>query len=285
MTKMHRKLNRSPAGDVGIAVILALFGAFMVLPMVFSISNSLKPFDEIWVFPPRFLVHNPTFKNFKDLFTILSNSRVPFSRYLFNTVFIAVVGTAGNVLLSSLCAFSLAKLRFRGKKLLFNLVVYSLMFTASVTAIPNFIVMSKLGWIDSYAALIVPAFASPLGLYLMKQFMEQMVPDTLLEAARIDGSGEYRTFFSIVMPIVKPAWLTLIVLSFQGLWNMGQTAYIYKEQLKPINYAFSQILAGGVARTGAASAAAVMMMIVPVSLFVFTQSQVVQTFATSGMKD
>ena len=139
--------------------------------------------------------------------------------------------------------------------------------------------------INTYAALIIPAFASPLGLYLMKQFMEQMVPDALLEAARIDGAGEWRMFFTIVMPIVKPAWMTLIIFSFQGLWNIGTTSLIQTESLKTLNYALSQIVAGGIARSGATAASTVIMMMVPVAVFVFSQSNVVQTMATSGMKE
>lgn len=281
----HKRLNRSLGGDIGINLLLLLFGAFMALPLLFAISSSLKPLDEFWVFPPRFLVHNPTLKNFSDLFTILSTSRVPFSRYIFNTVFVSVLGTAGNVILSSLCAYALAKHKFHGQKIMFNIVVVSLMFSTSVTAIPNFIIMMKLHLIDSYGALIIPAFASPLGLYLMKQFMEQMVPDTVLEAARIDGANELRIFGTIVMPMVRPAWLTLVLFSFQALWGMGSTIYIYQEQLKPLNYALSQILAGGIVRTGPAAAATVLMMLVPITLFVVTQSNVVETMSTSGMKD
>ena len=286
MRKIHtRRLNRSLAGNIGINTILLIFGVFMAAPLVYAVCTSVKPFDELWVFPPRFFVRNPTFKNFVDLAGYLSGSRVPFSRYLFNTVFVSFVGTAGHVILSSLCAYALSKHRFTGQKVLFNLVVVSLMFSAAVTAIPNFIIMSRLHLIDTHWALILPAFSSPLGLYLMKQFIEQMVPDTVLEAARIDGAGEVRIFAQIVMPMVKPAWLTLIVLSFQGLWNMGPTTYIYKEQLKTINYALSQILAGGVARTGAAAAGSVAMMLVPILLFVLTQKNIVETFATSGMKE
>lgn len=280
-----RRLNRSVGGDFLIALFLFTFGAFMALPMVYAICTSLKPADELWVYPPRFFVENPTLKNFIDLFRILDDSTVPFSRYVFNTVFVSVVGTFGHVIFSSMCAYAICKLQFSGKKIVFNLVVLSLMFNATVTQIPNFIIMSQIGWVDSLAALVVPAFGSSLGLYLMKQFIEQMVPDGILEAARIDGANEFRTFFRIVMPMVKPAWLTLIIFSFQGLWNMGDTNFIYREDLKPLNYALHQILSGGVTRVGASAAATVLMMVIPILLFVFTQSQIVETLATSGMKD
>lgn len=283
--KKEKKLNRSTLGNFGIYLILTILGIFMLLPMVYTISSSLKPLDELWVFPPRFFVRNPTGTNFKDLFRVLDNSVVPFTRYLFNTVLISVVGTAGHVVLASMCAYALAKHKFPGSELMFKIIVTTLMFNATVTAIPNFMIMSKLKLLDNYASLILPAFGSSLGLYLMKQFMEQMINDSVLEAARIDGAGEFRIFWTMVMPLVKPAWLTLIIFSFKDLWNMGGTVYIQTEQLKTLNYAMSQILAGGIARAGIASAAAVIMMIVPVSLFLATQSNIVETMGSSGMKE
>ncbi|AUS98690.1 ABC transporter permease [Clostridium thermosuccinogenes] len=257
----------------------------MVLPMVYAISNSLKPLEEIWYFPPRFFVRNPTLKNFRDLFRIMSESWVPFSRYIFNTFLITGVGTFGHVVLASLCAYALSKHDFPGKNLMFSMVVLSLMFSGVVTQIPNFIIVAKLGWIDSYKAIIIPAFGSSLGLYLMKQFMEQMIPDSVLESARMDGAHEWKVFWKIVMPLVKPAWLTLTIFSIQGLWGMGANKFIQSEELKTLNYALSQILAGGIARAGTGSAAAVLMMIVPIVAFIITQSNVIETMSTSGMKD
>ena len=285
LTRRSRGVKRSYVVDSGIYFILLLFGIFMAMPMVYAIMSSLKPLEELWYFPPRFFVVNPTFKNFKDLFRIMGDSWVPFSRYIFNTVFITTVGTAGHVFIASLCAYAMSKHRFPGQNLLFSIVVLSLMFSPAVTQIPNFIIMSKLRWIDTYKALIIPAFASSLGLYLMKQFMEQMVPDTVLEAARIDGGSELHIFLKIVMPIVKPAWLTLIMFSFQGLWGISNNAFIRSEQLKPLNNALSQILAGGIARAGTGAAATVVMMIVPILIFIITQSNIIETMSTSGMKD
>lgn len=280
-----RKGGRSLGGQIAVLIFLGVIGFVMAMPMIYAISTSLKPLSEIWVFPPKFLVKNPTLKNFEDLINLFSGTRVPFSRYVFNTLLVSIVGTGGHVLLASACAYAFAKHEFKGKKVMFNTVVFSLMFSTAVTAIPNFIIMTKLNWIDTYAALIVPVFGTPLGLYLMKQFIEQMIPDTVLEAARIDGAGEWRIYAQIVMPMVKPAWFTLIVLTFPGLWNSGQTNYIFTEDLKTLNYAFSQILAGGVSRAGASAAATVIMMIVPIVIFFFTQANVVETFATSGLKD
>jgi ABC-type glycerol-3-phosphate transport system permease component len=280
-----RALNRSFGGDATIAFFLIIMGIFMALPLVYAISSSLKPLDELWIFPPRFFVQNPTLKNFTDLFTLMSDSWVPFSRYIFNTLFISVSGTVGHVLISSLCAYALSKHDFYGRKIIFSVIVLSLMFSGAVTSIPNYLIISKFGWMNTYLAVIVPAFSGSLGLYLMKQFMDTMIPASILESARLDGAGEFRIFFKIVMPIVKPAWLTLIVFSFQGLWNMGASIYIQDEKLKTINYAISQILAGGIARAGAGAAAAVVMMIMPVLVFVITQSNIVETMASSGIKE
>ena len=283
--RLHKRLNRSLAGDAGINIILVLIGMIMILPIVYIVSSALKPLDEIWMFPPRFFVQNPTLKNFSDLFRIMSNSVVPFARYVFNTIFVSVVGTTGHVIIASMCAYVFAKHQFPGSKLMFNMVVTALMFTASVTAIPNFLVMSALKIVNTYYSLILPAFASSLGLYLMKQFMEQMIPNSVLESARIDGAGEGKIFWKIAMSMVRPAWLTLIVFSFQSLWNTGPTVFVYSEKLKTLNYALNQILAGGVARAGAGAAAVFLSMIVPIVLFVIVQSNVVETMSTSGMKD
>ena len=285
-TRNHKVvLNRSVGGDVGITVVLAIFGVFMFLPMYYTIIQALKPLNELFYFPPRFYVVNPTLTNFSDLFNLMGDSWVPFSRYIFNTVLISVGGTFGNLVLASLCAYALAKIDFPGAKGFFWLIQKSLMFTATVTGIVNFITLSMIGWIDTYLAIIVPAWCSTLGLYLMKQFMESNISTEVLESARLDGASELRTFWSIAMPMVKPGWLTLIVYSFQGLWNSGQSSFIYSEQLKTLNYAISQITAGGVARAGATAASTVVMMIVPILVFVISQSNIIETMGSSGMKD
>ena len=277
-------VSRSYGVDMGIYLFLLFMGVFMLFPMYFAVINAFKPLNELWIFPPRLYVGNPTLLNFRQLFQIMDTSWVPFSRYIFNTVFITVVGTAGHVFISSLCAYALSKHVFPGQKFVFFIIVHSLMFSGAVTNIPNFVIMSSIGWVDSHAAVIVPAFASALGMYLMKQFMEQMVPDGLLEAAKIDGASEFRIYAQIVMPIVKPAWLTLIILSVQGLWGTGATPFIRDETLKTFNYALSQILAGGLPRAGAGAAAAVLMMIVPILVFIIMQANIIQTMGSSGMK-
>ena len=285
-TRGHKVvLNRSRGGDAGITVMLTIMGAFMFLPMLYVVMQSLKPLDELWMFPPRFFVVHPTLSNFGDLFSLMGDSWVPFSRYIFNTVFITAVGTFFYVFVASLAAYSLSKLNFPGKKVMFSLVVTSLMFHSTVNQVSHFIILSTLGWVDTYLAIIVPILATPLGLYLIKQFMESSVHDSVLESARLDGASELRIYWTIAMPMVKPAVLTLIVQTVQSLWNMGASIYIHSEQLKTFNYAIQQIVAGGVARAGAGAAATVVMMLVPIMVFVFNQSKIVETMGASGMKD
>ena len=251
----------------------------MALPLIMIINNALKPLDELFRYPPLIWVRTPSLDNFKDLYVLMSNSWVPFSRYILNTVLITGFGTLGHVICASLAAYPLAKHDFPGKKVLFQMVVLSLMFSYSVTAIPNYMIISWLGINNTYLAVILPAFAYGLGLYLMKQFMEQ-IPDSLLESARLDGAGEFRIFFSIVMPNVKPAWLTLAIFQFQTLWANTGSGFLRSEQLKPLQYALYQIAAGGPARQGASAVVQLIIAAIPITFF-----NIIETMTTSGMKD
>ncbi len=285
-TRNHKVvLNRSAGGDFGISLFLIIFGAFMFLPMYYAVIQSLKPLDELWNYPPKFYVVNPTLSNFGDMFASMTSSWVPFSRYIFNTVLISVAGTFGNLFLGSLAAYVISKMKFPGRKMLGAAVQYSLMFTATVTGIVNYLSMSALGLVDTYWAIIIPAWGATLGMFLMRNFMSSGISDAVLESARLDGSSELRTYWTIAMPMVKPAWLTLIVYSFKDLWNTGSSTYIQSEQLKTFNYAIQQIVSGGIARAGVGAAASIVMLIVPVLVFVISQSNIVETMSTSGMKD
>ena len=285
-TRRHRVvLNRSSGGDMGITLLLLILGVVMFLPLYYVLIQSLKPLDELFYYPPKFYVINPTFQNFADLFNLMIESWVPFSRYIFNTVYITFMGTAGNLILGSLCAYALSKIPFPGHGFFFQLIVKSLMISSAVAGTLQFVILTKLGFMDSQLAIILPTWASTLGLYLMKQFIDANISTEMLESARLDGAGEFRTFWSIAMPLVKPAWLTLIVQSFQGLWNTGATVFIQSEELKTLNYAMSQVLSAGIVRQGAVSASTVIMLIVPIIVFIVSQSNIIETMATSGMKD
>lgn len=278
------KTGRSFWGDLLNFLFLAILGIIMLIPVVFSVSNAFKPLDELFVFPPRFFVRHPTFDNFRILPSLFSDSLVPLSRYILNTLFITVAGTAGSIIIASMAAYVLEKKKFRMREGIFKLVVNTLMFTPAVTAIPSFLIMSKLGFINSYAAILIPTVGSSLNVFLMKQFMVG-VPNTILEAARIDGSGEQRIFWSIVMPSVKPAWMTLIIFCIQNLWGATGGNYIYNEELKTLPYALSQVMSAGLVRAGASAAITTLMMIVPMCVFVITQSNIMETMMSSGIKE
>ena len=281
--KVGRHANRSRFVTGCIVVLLGIFGLFSVLPLLLTVSQAFKPTGELYLYPPQFFPQNPTVNNFKMLFDLMNTSWVPFSRYTFNTLFITVCGTVLNIFVCSLAAFPLAKSKAPFMGQLFSLVTLALMFTPTVGDIVNYQTMSWLGWIDNHLSLIIPAAATSLGLFLIRQFMVQ-IPDDLLAAARIDGCSEYGVLFRIVFPNVRPAWLTLAMFSFQSLWNVASTPYIYKEELKTLPYALSQVVAGGIARAGAGAAVGVIVMIVPIVFFIFSQSQIMETMTSSGIK-
>jgi len=280
----EKKLNRSMAGNALLFTLMIVCGIFMVLPLVIVINNALKPIDEIFQFPPRIFVRNPTLSNFSDLFVLMNDTWVPFSRYILNTVIITLGGMLGHVLIASLAAYPLAKHDFPGKNILFYMVVLSMMFSWTVTQIPQYVIISWLGINNTYAALILPAWSFGMGLYLMKQFMEQL-PDSLMESARIAGASEWRIFWSIIMPNVKPAWLTLAIFQFQQMWGNTGSLFLRNEELKPLQYSLFQISAGGVSRAGVAAAVTFLIAAVPITFFLLCQSSIMETMTTSGMKE
>lgn len=278
-----KKPNRSVGGNIVIFAILIILGIFTALPLIYTIVNAFKPFDEIFIFPPRLYVRRPTLDNFVLLFQLATNMWVPFSRYVFNSLFICVVGTVGHIFIASLAAYPLAKHQFAAKRIINEIIVLALLFTPQVTYIPLYIIMSNLKLIDTYGALIFPAWQMTLGLFLMRQFMTQ-IPDALLEAAKIDGAHELGIWWRIVMPNVKPAWLTLMILSFQQLWNQTGGSFIFSESLKPLPTLMSQIAAAGIARAGVGAAVALVLMIPPIILFIISQSSVMETMVNAGIK-
>ena len=278
-------LNRSRGGNFLVYLLLVLAGVFMALPLVYAIASSLKPFEEIFPFPPKLYVINPTLENFESLFTLSQDSEVPFTRYLFNSLFIAVASTVLQIIIASMAAYPLAKNDFPGKNAIFAVVVASLLFVSQVTSVPQYIIMAKMRMINSYWALILPALGSSMGLFLMKQFMEQ-IPISLIESARLDGASEFRIVFSLVFPNVKPAWLTLAIFTFQAVWNQTGTSFIFDENLKLLPTALNQITASNaMARMGVGMAATVILMLPPIVFFIISQSNVVKTMAFAGIKE
>ncbi|NMA83382.1 MAG: carbohydrate ABC transporter permease [Epulopiscium sp.] len=276
--------NRSIAGNIILILSLTILALIFLFPIIFIVNNAFKPLHELLKFPPDILVKSPTFENFHDLGQLFSNSLVPFSRYIFNTFFIVIIGTVGQIVIASMAAYPLAKYEFCGNKMISNLIIMSLMFSAAVTSVPNYIIISKLKLIDTYGAIIFPAFSSTLGLYLMKNFMEQ-VPSSLIESASLDGANEFIILWRVVMPVVKPAWITLFILSFQSMWGATGGTFIYQENLKTLSYALGQVASGGIARQGVMAAVSLIMFTIPVVIFIFMQSNVIETMTTSGMKE
>lgn len=279
-----KRLNRSKGGDVLIFLMLVIFGLFMGMPLVYNIVSAFKPAEEIFIFPPRFYVVNPTWRNFQNLFRVVKSYIIPFNRYLFNSVFVSIVSTGLSVLIGAMAAYPFAKKEFKGKKLFWSIIMLTLLFQGGVTELPAYIIKAKLGLLNTYWVLILPVIASPLQMFLMRQFMLQ-IPDSLLEASRLDGAGEFKILTNIVLPNVKPALLTVVVLAFTAIWNTTSVGVIFDEGLKLLPTALSQISGGGIARTGITAAATLLMLIPPILTFIVTQSSMLQTMSHSGIKD
>ena len=283
MKSDKKRLSRSLGGDLAIFGMLAAVSVLFVVPFYYAIVQAFKPLEEIFLFPPRLYVKNPTGDNFYLLTQLTNSLWVPFSRYLFNSLFVTIAGTFAHVIVSSMAAFPLAKTNIAGKKFFSGIVVLALLFTYEVAAIPQYIVMANLKMINTMWALLIPPIAAPLGLFLMQQFMT-VIDDSMLESAKIDGATPMRTFWQIVMPNVKPAWLTLIIFSFQAIWNREGLEFIYNESLKVLPTILRQISTSDLARAGIGSATGVILMIPPILTFVLVQSNVIETMAHSGIK-
>lgn len=281
-----RTVRLSGARMLVYLVLLALV-VFISLPLIYLVCTAFKPLNELYVFPPQFFVREPTLKNFSDLVLSLSSSSVPFLRYVFNSLFITVLTVGGTVIVSTLGAYSMVKHRPPGSKFLFNLVIATLMFSPYVTQIPRYLVVNSMGLVDSYAALILPNLAVAYNFFLIKQFVEQF-PNDLIEAARIDGAGEFRTYWSIVMPSLAPAWSTLMVFSFVSSWNdyFSPLIYLSDQAKKTLPLALNTISGGSnsIGRAGAISAATMLMTIPTVIVFTIMQKKVMETMVYSGIK-
>lgn len=278
------RLNRKAYGDVLMLILVGVMAAFSFFPLLMAVSMALKPIHELFYYPPKLFPENPTLDNFRMLLSLMQNTRVSFFRYAFNTVFISLTVTIGHVFLASMAAYPLAKLKIPGVKLINTLIMLSLMFVPAVTDVANYLTISWLGWLDDYRACIIPLLGASLGLFIMRNYMTT-IPDSLLEAAKIDGCSDFQIYWRIVMPLSKPAWLTVAILMFQQVWSLDNTNYVYDESLKTLPYALSQITSGALVRQGAGQAVGVLMMIVPAIVFMVNQTKIIETMASSGMKE
>lgn len=273
-------------GQIKFLVYLIPLAIIMVLPILYIVSTAFKPIDELFAFPPRFFVLKPTFNNFTNLFRQTSQSGIPFTRYLFNSIVISVVGILLTLLITSMSAFGLSKLKFKGKKTLFKINQLALMFVPVAVTIPRFIIIVNIGIYDTYLAHLLPLLAMPVGLFLVKQFVDQ-VPNELIEAAQIDGADNFKVFWNIVLPIIKPALATVAILSFQSFWNNEITSqlYINDDAKKTVAFFLSTITSGsGVAGAGIGAAASLIMFLPNIIVFILIQNKVMDTMAHSGIK-
>lgn len=282
--KRHKRVNRSMPTTIALGVLLMLMAAFMALPLLYAVISAFKPMEEFFLFPPRFFVQNPTTDNFIQMVQIMSSMWVPFERYLFNTIIMSVGSTVIYVVIATLAAYPLAKHKFPGRDLIKNTIVTALMFTASVTSIARYVILAVLQMIDTYWALFLPSLASTLGVFLCIQNLNSF-PNELLESGKLDGAGEYKILWKLVIPNIKPVIATMIIFQFQAVWNQTGGTLIYNEALKPLATALSQITSAGIARAGAGAAASLILLIPPILVFVVSQSNVMETMVNSGIKD
>lgn len=284
-----RLIKKISISRVMLHLVMILFVFFMALPLIYVIVTAFKPLDELFKFPPQFIVKNPTMNNFFDLFASLQSSEVPFTRYLFNSIFVSSSIVFCTVIVSCMGAFGLVKHMPPGGKIISSIIVASLMFVPQITTIPTFLLVDQLNLMDSYWALILPKVAVAFNFFLIQQFMGQ-VPDSFLESARLDGASEMYVLFRIVMPTIKPAWATLIMYSFTSNWNDFFAPLIYTSQdnMKTLPLAL-QTIAGGAAnlsigRAGAVAAATFILVLPVVLVFLLMQKNVMETMAYTGIK-
>lgn len=277
-------LSRSNGGTFAIFLFLAILSIFMVIPLLYTVLQSIKPIEEYYIYPPKFFVRNPTMDNYHAIMTSIDTLGVPFLRYLFNSVFTTLVGTVAYLCLALVTAYPIAKAKIKIVGILNALLVYAMLFQNDTMAMVRFLVMSKLNLIDTYWAVILPNLAGTTGIFLLCQFMRNSIPDSVLEAARIDGANEFKILFKIVAPSVKAGWLTVLIFTFQGYWNAGNSSYIYSEELKHISSAMSSIATGGITRAGSGMAVTLILMLPTVIIFLWNQRSIMNTMAHSGLK-
>ena len=283
-----RDIKRLDATQWIILFFLSILAIFMLLPIVYIFNHAFKPLHELFLFPPTFIVRDPTLQNFTELLSMTQSTFIPVSRYIFNSVIVTVITTGAMVMTSSFCAYALSKHKFPGNQLVFSIIMLSLLFVPAVLQIPRYVVVQSIGIMNTYWGHVLPMIAMPVGVFLMKQFIDQ-VPDEIMESAKIDGASEISIFFRIVIPIVTPAIATIAIISFQDAWGNVETSQLFMqdESMKTLPYYMQSLtanLANMVARQGAAAAGALIMFLPQLIIFLFFQSKVIATMAHSGIK-
>lgn len=280
-----KKFHRS---QIKFYIILLPITVFMLLPILYIIFHAFKPMDELFAYPPRFFTGRPTLDNFITLFSVAGSSSIPVSRYLFNSIVSTLAVVVLSILISAAAGYVLSKKNFKGKSLLFSINTLALMFVPVAVSIPRYLTIVGIGLIDNFLAHILPLLAMPVGLFLVKQFIDQ-VPNALVEAAQIDGASDYYILFRIIIPIIKPALSTVAILAFQAAWNGTESSvlFINDEALKTFAFYMSVFTSGTgntVAGQGMAAAASMIMFLPNLILFIILQSRVMNTMVHSGIK-
>ena len=289
MAYKGKRMNPSKfeKGQIKIMVALLPLVLFMFLPILFIANHAFKPMDELFAFPPTFIVRNPTIENFTKLVKFSRTAGIPFSRYVFNSLFVTIITVVMSLIFTTMAAFALAKLKFKGRDLMMQINQIALMFVATAVLIPRYLVICNLGLIDNIWAHVLPLLAYPVSLFLVKQFVEQ-VPDALIEAAYIDGATDFMIYRKLIIPMIKPAMATATILAFQQVWaNMeSSNYYINDDSMKTLTFYMNSLVNvnNTVSGQGMAAAATLILFVPNLVLFVILQNKVMNTMAHSGIK-
>lgn len=274
-------------GQIKIIVILLPLVIFMALPIIFIINHAFKPMEELFRFPPTFFVRSPRLENFTRLIKFSRTSGTPMSRYVFNSLLVTVLTVGLSLLFTTMTAFALSKIKFKGRNLMMQINQIALMFVATAVLIPRYLVICKLGLIDSVWAHVIPLIAMPVALFLVKQFVDQ-VPDSLIEAAYMDGATDFHVYLKVILPMIRPAIATAAILVFQQVWTNMETSnyYINDDSMKTLTFYMNSLANANnsVAGQGMAAAASLIMFLPNLILFIILQRSVMNTMANSGIK-
>ena len=286
--RRRSKLFRMSKFEKGVALFLTAFSLFMFLPIIYIFNHALKPYHELFLFPPTIWAREPSLANFAELLFVTQGTSIPISRYIFNSVVVAILCVIVMTIVSALCAYPLSKHKFPGHKLVFGTIMLCLLFAPETVQIPRYLVAANIGIMNNYAGHVIPLVAMPVGVFLMKQFIDQ-VPNELIESARMDGAREWTVFLRVVVPICMPAVATIAMISFNDAWGNQETSVLYMqdEEMKTLPYYITTLtanMANNVARQGAAAAAAMLLFVPNLIIFLFFQSKVIATMAHSGIK-
>ena len=268
-------------------LILLPLSIIMGLPIIYLFVTAFKPLDELLDFPPKFWVINPTIQNFVDLFQKSGSTGLPIYRYMINSVVVSVSVTAISVIFSSMAGYVLSKKKFKLNKIIFEVNTVALMFVSSAVIIPRFIIINKIGIVNTLFAHIFPLVAIPVGLFLVKQFIDD-IPNDLIEAARVDGAGDFYIYTKIILPLIKPSLVTVAILAFQSAWNNTETSslYVSKEEFQTFAYYLATLSnsSNTISGAGVAAASSIILFLPNLIIFVCLQSKVMDTMAHSGIK-